>query len=207
VIGTVHGTTTSPPTRGDVVTAFVDTVRQHSVADLDEHEPLAATLRAELGDDLAIALAADADAPLTAALQTSVRDDATEHLREIDATAAALAAETTSLASIEEGVETILEDVATADRTPLSRLGFDELRARHEALGENQRTCELLAVNRQTFLGDTTATDHGCRVEHDALRAYLYGGDDHPGIATLGRLTRLLEDCRRTVRAHLTRAV
>lgn len=55
-----------------------------------------------------------------------------------------------STADVENG-EPLLESVR-ADETPLSALGFETLRCRHETLADHRERCQRLADRRQAFL-------------------------------------------------------
>jgi hypothetical protein len=186
--------------------AFVDIVVP-TVPDHVESDSPAATMRDELGPEVAGALAGEG--PLTPPVRAAIRESVAERCRELDATEVVLDRERDQLAAARETVADAGEWLHAADETPLPELGFDALRERHERLAAVRGDCDTLVDDRQAFLGGTTGRD-GCRVSHDPFFVYLYGESgtpetDHPVLAALADLAVLVGDCQRAVRAHLTR--
>lgn len=187
--------------------AFAETVRPHSVADVGGDESLLETIREELGDSIALALAPTTDAGFTAETKRAVLTAARERERGIDATVESLDSEADSLREVGEAVDEITDWVADADETPLSELGFEELRERHARLGEYRERCSELLEERQALLRSTTGRNQSADVPHLALVRYLYEPLPvvFPVLSTLTRLYDLLGECQRAVRAYLTR--
>jgi hypothetical protein len=205
VLGAAPGSE-GPDELGAVREAFVDLVVP-TVPDHVEGDSPAAVLRDGLGPEVAGALAAEG--PLTPPVRAGLRESVAERRRELDATEVVLDRERDQLAAVRGTVSGTVEWLRAADETPLSELGFDALRGRHDRLAEVRSECDDLVRERQTFLEGTTGRD-GCRVSHDPFFAYLYGESetpdaDFPALATLADLAALVEDCQRAVRAHLAR--
>jgi hypothetical protein len=195
-----------PDELGEIREAFVDLVVP-TVPDHVEDDSPAAVLRDELGPEVAGALAGEG--PLTPPIRAGLRESVAERRRELDATEVVLDRERDRLTAVRETVGDAVDWLHAADETPLSELGFDELRERHERLADIRDECDALVADRQAFLCGTTGRD-GCRVSHDPFFAYLYGATatpdvDFPVLATLADLAALVGDCQRTVRGHLTR--
>jgi len=194
-----------PDERTAVREAFVDLVVPVVPDHVEDGSP-ATVLRDELGPEVAGALAGEG--PLTPPLRTAIRESVAERRRELDATAVVLDREREQLAGARETVTTAVEWLRAADETPLSALGFDALRERHERLARHRERCDALARERQSFLRGTTGRD-GCRVTHEPFFEYLYGetdspGSDHPVLAVLAEFAAVCADCQRAVRHHLT---
>jgi len=186
--------------------AFAETVRPYSVDDVGE-EPLLETIRAELGDGIALALAPTTETGFTAGTKRAVLTAARERGRGIEATIDALEREAASLRSVGDAVDEVTEWLATADETPLSTLGFDALRDRHERLADHRERCERLLADRQELLLSTTGRNESADVSHRSLVRYLYSSFPvvYPVLSTVTRLYDLLADCQHAVRDHLTR--
>ncbi|QKY19734.1 hypothetical protein B4589_004810 [Halolamina sp. CBA1230] len=187
--------------------AFDETIRPHSVADVDGEESLLETIRAEFGDGIALALAPTTGAGFTAETKRAVLTAAREREREIEATVDSLDSEAASLREVGETVTEITEWVTDADETPLSELGFEELRERHDRLAEYRERCSELLAERQALLLSTTGRNRSADVSHRALVRYLYEPLPvvFPVLSTVTRLYDLIEECQRAVRAYLTR--
>ena len=186
--------------------AFAETVQPYSVADVEE-EPLLETIREELGDGVALALAPTTDPGFTTQTKGAVLSAARERRRGIEATIDALDSEAESLREVGNTVGTITDWLAEADETPLSTLGFGALRERHERLAEHRDRVAELLDDRQELLASTTGRNRSADITHRSLVRYLYEPLPvvYPVLSTLTRLYDLLDDCQRTVREHLTR--
>jgi hypothetical protein len=186
--------------------AFAETVRPCSVADRGETEPLQATIRAELGERVALALADERNG-FTPRMKEATLAKVAERRAERELLSRALDRETESLRTAGDAVETVVEWLTAAEETPLSALGFDALRARHETLDAHRDRCGEVARERQRHLQSSTCRDASTRLSHRSLGAFLYQefSVDYPVLATAARLANVLTDCQRTVREHLIR--
>lgn len=189
--------------------AFGETVRPHSVDDVGSDEPLLETIREELGDGVALALAPTTDPGFTPRTKEAVLSATGERRHAIDATTDALDDEAESLRAVGEAVGEITQWLGEAEETPLSSLDFDALRERHERLSSYRERCAALLDDRQELLDQTTGRNVGAGVGHRWLVRYLYQSFPvvYPVLSTLTRLYGLLGECQRAVRDHLTRRV
>ncbi|WP_135821960.1 DUF7260 family protein [Halostella litorea] len=189
--------------------AFAETVRPHSVADVEGDESLLATLRAEFGDAVALALAPDTDNEFTPRLRETVRSKAAARRRTLATMADALDREADSVRSARRGLSSAIERLRSADARSPADLGFPALRRRHEALADHRRTCEAVAVDRQETLRSATDGGHGSELAHLALVEYLYQefAETHPVLSAVARLDDALADRQRRLRARLVRRV
>lgn len=189
--------------------AFAETIRPHSVADIEASEPLLETISAELTDSIAVGLAPTANTPLSPGLKRAVISEAESRQTEIEVMCQTLDSEANLLAEAAETVEEITAWIADADETPLSELDFEELRERHERLEGHRERCADLATDRQIFLRETTSegVETGIRHEHIIPQLYEDFPVEYPVLSTASRLEGLCRDCQRAVRDHLTRRV
>lgn len=187
--------------------AFAETVRSHSVADLDADEPLLATIREELGDAVAVALSPKTDHEFTPRVASAIGSAVDDRIAELAVFDRTLEREAASLRSAHEVIREITDWLATADETPLSTLGFDDLRRRHGALAERIETCESLLADRQADLDRTASRGASVGIRHRSVTAYLYADFpvSYPVLSTVARLVETLSECQRAVRDHLTR--
>lgn len=190
-----------------VRTAFAETVRPHSVADVDGDEPLLETVRQELSEPIAVPLAPATEASFSPALTRAVLTETTGRRTESDVLCRAVDRETTELDAAAEVVDRITGWIATADETPLTDLGFEALRARHEALARHRERCDDLAARRQSFLDGATSEGPDASIGHRRLVVFLYQSFpvDHPVLATVVRLDDACAECQRAVRRHPVR--
>ena len=204
-----RGTATGDARRRDVRQAFDETVRLHSLEDVDdgESEPLLETVGSELSEPIALALAPTTDASFTPKLKRSILGETAARRSEIDALDAALDREADHLSDAAAAVDDITGWIAADDETPLRALGFDALAERHETLGDLRTRCGELARRRQAFLDETTNNGAEAGVSHRQLPPYLYRDFpvDHPVLATAASLDETCRACRRAVRGHLVR--
>lgn len=189
--------------------AFAETVRPHSVADIEDPEPLLETIKAELTESVAVALAPQANTPLSPGLKRAILSEAEGRQTEIEVMRQTLDGEAAMLDDAAETVDTITAWIAEADETPLSELDFDALQERHEQLDRHRERCERLATERQRFLRETTSksVETGLRHEHIIPQLYEDFPVEYPVLATAGRLEETCRECQRAVRNHLTRRV
>jgi hypothetical protein len=196
----------TPDELATVREAFVDLVVP-VVPDHVESDSPAATMRDELGPEVAGALAGDG--AMTSPLRAALRESVAERRRELDATEVVLDREREQLARAREAVTDAVEWLRTADEAPLSELGFEALAGRHERLTDVRERCDALLDGRQSFRRATTGRD-GCRVAHEPFFAYLYGetdtpAADYPVLSSVTDLVAVRDDAARAVRAHLVR--
>lgn len=205
----VAGGTSAASTDGcrRVREAFAETVRPHSDRDGADGEPLLATVREELGDAVAVALSPKTDHGLTPPVASAIESAVGDRLAEIAVFDRTLKREAASLRSAHEAIREVTDWLTSADETPLSALGFDDLRRRHEALADRIETCEALLADRQADLDRTASRGGAVGIRHRSTVAYLY--DDfpvsHPVLSTVARLVETLAECQRAVRDHLIR--
>lgn len=187
--------------------AFAETIRPHSVADLDETESLLETIREEFTDAIAVALAPTTEASFTPDLKRMVLTEARSRQSEATALWKALEREETHLDDASDAVDDIVAWIVDANETPLTDLGFDALQRRHETLASHRDYCEEVARDRQEFLQKTTNNGVDAGVRHKSLLPYLYQDFpvDHPVLATVTTLDETCQECQRTVRDHLVR--
>ena len=190
-----------------VRTAFEETIRPHSVADIDGSEPLLATIRSEFTDSIAVALAPTTETPFSADLKRMLISEANARRTEIDVFRRALTREETHLETAADRLADIVTWITDADDTPLPDLGFEALKQRHETLADHRDRCETLAQQRQAFLQQTTNEHVEAGIEHRELVQYLYGDSPvaHPLLTTIVRLDAVCKTCQRAVRQHLVR--
>lgn len=215
-VGGTHGGIATRTAHGDtsggaceaVREAFAETVRPYSVDDVGD-EPLLETIREELGDGIALALAPTTETAFTPQTKGAILTAARERRRGIDATIDALDSEAESLCTVGKAVGEITDWIAAAEETPLSELGFEELRERHDRLAEFRDRCERLLDDRQELLLRTTGRNQSADVSHRSLVRYLYSSLPvvYPVLSTVARLYDVLGECQRAVRASLTRRV
>ncbi len=209
--GITHiSTDASGPDRCRTVrTAFDETIRPHSVADIDETESLLDTIREEFTDAIALALAPTTDASFTPELKQMVFAEARSRRAEAAALQKALGREDAHLDDAVEAVDDIIAWVVDANETPLTDLGFDALKRRHETLASHRDCCEEVARDRQAFRQERTNNGIDAGVRHRSLVPYLYQDFpvDHPVLATVATLEETCRECQRAVRDHLIRRV
>lgn len=192
-----------------VRTGFAETIRPHSVADIDEPESVLDTIREEFTDAIAVALAPTTEASFTAELKQMVLAEARSRRAEATALQKALEREEAHLDGAAEAASDIIAWIVDANETPLTGLGFDALQQRHEMLAGHRDRCEEVVWHRREFLEGTTNNGVDAGVRHKSLMPYLYRDFpvDHPVLATVAKLDGTCQECQRTVRDHLVRRV
>lgn len=191
-----------------VCAQFVEHVRPHVVS-VPEEEAVLETIREELGEEIALALAPATGAGFTEALKGEILSATAQRRAELDAMTRALETEVASLRSAREEVSAMRRWFESADERPLLSLGFDELRRRHERLGEFRQRCARILERRQRHLQATTGSDAAVGLTHQSLVEYLYGSlpSGHPVLSTVVRAVRYCREYQRAIRDHLTRRV
>ncbi|POG53798.1 DUF7260 family protein [Haloferax marisrubri] len=188
---------------------FAETIRPHSVSDVNESEPLAVTIREEFGPEVATALSPEAGSRFTPAVKEAVVSAATSRQRGLDGMRRALDAEERSLRAALASLDECEDWLLRADETPLSGLGFDALRQRHETLADHREACDRVVRERQRHLNGATHHTAAVEVDHRFLATYLYEdrATDYPVLTAATRMDGLCADCQRAVRDHLVRRV
>lgn len=189
--------------------AFAETIRPHSLDDVEERESLRETIRAELSEPIATALASTSNTGFSPELKRAVLSETGVRRAETETVYRALEREATQLDGAKEVVDEVTEWIATADETPLTDLGFEELQLRHERLAGYRTRCQTTADERQAFLAGATNEGPEIGISHRRLCPYIYQNfpTDHPVLATIARLDDTCADCQRAVRDHLVRRV
>lgn len=161
----------------------------------------------EFGEELALVLSSDHDRQFTPDVKAALLSAVRNRRAELNAVDAALSTEAASLRSAAATVESITDWLVRADETPLSELGFDELRDRHETLSDHRERCRRALRDRQDVLHGTTSPNDAARISHRQLVESLYAGNEtsHPVLETVSRLEACCADCQRAVRDHLVR--
>jgi hypothetical protein len=187
--------------------AFDETIRPHSIADVEGSEPLLETIRKEFTDSIAIALAPATAPSFSPELRRTIVAEADARRAELEVACRALEKEARRLENARELVDEAAAWIADADETPLTDLGFEALRDRHETLAGHRDRCEELAHRRQAFLEATTNQGTDAGIRHRTLFSYLYRElpNDYPVLATVASLDRVCNRCQRAVRSHLVR--
>lgn len=190
-----------------VLQAFAETVRPHSVADVNEEESLLETVRNELTDTIALALAPTTGTSLTDDLAAGIQAEADARRTERVVLRRALERETDVLTDAIETIDEITNWITEADETPLTELGFDSLQQRHRLLEGYRERCDRVIHDRQQFLNETTSMAAEAGIRHRNLVTYCYQDFpvDYPVLATVASLTATCETCQRAVRAQLVR--
>ncbi|MFD1569628.1 DUF7260 family protein [Halorubrum laminariae] len=187
--------------------AFAETVHPYRVEDHETPEPLSETMRTELTDDLAAALAPESSGRFTPMTKRAVLSAVAERKRELRVTEHVLGAEARSLRSAADEIEDVVEWLVEADETPLTELGFDGLRTRHDELASLRTQCAAVCRERQAFLNGATSKDAEVGITHRSLVEYVYAdlSVTYPVLCTATRLNGICDECQHAVRGHLVR--
>ncbi|WP_459191682.1 DUF7260 family protein [Halosimplex sp. J119] len=186
--------------------AFAETVRPHSVADVDDSEPLVATIHAELGESVAVALAPTTETTFTAEVKRVVLSEAAARGAETAVARHAVEREIDSLRTAASLADDVLAWIERAEETPAGALEFDGLRERHAELETFSERCDEVVRDRQSHLRGTTGRDTDAAVDHEFLAEFLYGDFpvDYPVLSTIASVDETCRERQRTVRDHLT---
>ena len=206
VSATVGSQPSSDTTTRRVRSLFAETIRPHSIEDVDEPEPLLVTIREELSPEIALAVAPSTDRAFTPDLQAAICSAVDQSQAELRAMRRGLDTEADSLRAAAD-LHGELVDWTDDDRQPCSKLGFEPLSRRHERLAEFRQQCEALAADRQSTLHGTTNHTATASLSHRLLVEYLYQplAVDYPVLSAVAHLTDDCETRQRTVRRHLIR--
>lgn len=190
-----------------VCAAFAETVAPCCQTADNDHDTVLLTLRDELCDEVALALAPNSDSQFTPQVKRAVLSATVRRQEELGTFATALETEETSVRTARETVESIADWLTTAEETPLSALGFDRLQTRHETLAAYRDSCRAAITDRQETLNATTSQNGSVGVAHRSVVRSLYEQFpvSYPVLGTLTRLADCCKRCQRTVRDHLVR--
>ncbi|MFD1643794.1 DUF7260 family protein [Halohasta litorea] len=202
----VGGQSSNDDTTRRVRSLFAETVRPHSIEDVDEPEPLLVTIREELSPEIALAVASSTDRAFTPDLRAAICSAVDQSQAELRAMRQGLDTEADELRAADDLCGEIT-DCIDGDRQPCSELGFEVLSRRHELLASFRQQCETLAADRQSTLHGTTNHTATASLSHSTLVEYLYQPltVGYPVLSAIAHLTDYCETCQRTVRRHLTR--
>jgi DNA-binding protein H-NS len=167
------------------------------------------TIRSELSDPIAMAVAPTTEAKFTAELRDIIVTEAQSRRVELQTMEAALTQEIEQLETALTTTDPIMEWLVDADEISLVDLEFDELQARHATLETYRDSCEKLLTNRQEFLQQTTSRAAEAKITHYMLVEYLYEKlpVDYPVLSAGVRLDELCAESQQAVRDHLVRRV
>jgi hypothetical protein len=188
---------------------FAETVQPHSTESVDGDEPVLETIRNELGEELALALAPTTGAGFDETVKEGILSATRQRQTELDAMTDALATEAESLRSAQEAVTSIAEWLESANGDSLLTLDFTALRDRHQTLVEFEERAETLLRDRQRHLHASTGASATVGVTHLSLAEYLYSSfsSAYPVLSVLTRFLDYIRRSQRTVRDHLVRRV
>lgn len=188
---------------------FVETVRPHSVVDVDGSESVLATMREELGEEPALALAQNGSGRFTAELKRTMLSAIGTRSAELRSLDAALERERDSLRTAIDELESVIEAIRELGDCRLLHLGFGALRRRHEQLAACRRRCDRLSRERQATLHSTTSYGAAAGLSHRALVEYLYRDlpTTHPVLSAVVELDGGCAEGQRALRDHLARRV
>ena len=188
---------------------FEATVQPCSVEDVAGTEPVLKTIKAELGEQIALALAPSGNACFTPQLRDGIIVSVEERRAELRAMSAALDRELTFLRKAREEIDEIVDGIEETGDRYLYRYGFTELRERHDRLEAYRTRCDRLARERQTVLASATSYGASAGMNHRTLIAYLYRSlpTNHPVLTAIVRLYAGCSEGQRALRDHLARRV
>lgn len=192
-----------------VRTAFAETVRPHSVNELDESEPILTTIRTELNDSVALALASTSHSPFSKELKHAIIDEVRARQTQLTVMNRALIREVAVLEDAAQIVDDVTDWITAKEERRLTDVGFDDLRYRHERLAVYRDRCEELVGERQALLRETTREKADAGIRNWNLVQYLYSEFPvtFPILTTLLRLHETCSSCQRSIRDHLVRRV
>jgi len=204
-----QGSTPSTPISRCVTVreAFAETVRPHSVADLEADESLVETVAAELTEDIAVALVAESD--WTPALKSAVREAISTRQREIESLQELLQRECSALEAAIEEIDEIVDWLRETADESLLQCDFDALQAKHERLEEYRDRLEARIDRRQAQFSESTNRygPGGTRYRSVVTSVYSDLSVRYPLLSTVTRLYGICDGCQRSVRSQLTRRV
>ena len=169
---------------------FEATVRPCSLEDVTGTEPVTETIREELGERVALALAPDGNPRYTPQLRDGIFASIDERRAGLRAMSSAVDRELTFLREAREEIGGMIDGFGEADGRYLYEHGFNELRERHDRLEAYRTRCDRLARERQTVLASATSYGASAGMNHRTLIAYLYRSlpTNHPVLTAIVRL-------------------
>lgn len=202
----VATTTSNTAGVGAVLDAFEEHLGPYSGDAQEDPETVHEAVATEFSAELAVSLCGgDSAGALTPQLKQVVQTEARTRIDELDVMERALEGEVASLSSVDDTVGDVCAWFLEHNPTPLSELGFEALRARHETLEQYRDRLEAVATERQCHLDATTSSSGAVGIEHRVLVEYLYAGfpSSYPALATVARLEEACREAQRSLRAHL----
>lgn len=172
-------------------------------------ESLLETVREELNERAALALAPTTDIGFTGTLKQELVSATTQRQAELETLARAIDAEADSVRPLREEISEMREWVEQMRDRSLLSLGFEELRRCHGRLTEHERRCEQLLEQRQRHLHARTGIDAAVGLAHHSLAEFLYDSlpSVYPVLSALAQLVNCCRAVRSAVREHLARRV
>lgn len=207
--GTVHySSDTSSVDRCRLVRKiFTETIRPHSIADIEESEPLLETISEEFTDEIAIALAPTTGTLFTPELKQLILTESKAQKLEIEVFQRTLDKEKSRLSNINNTLECIANWIIETNEIALTDRSFDELKKLHETLTQHRNRCDEIVSERQCFINKSTKKAE-VSITHRTAISYLYQDFevDHPVLATIINLEMMCQSCQRSVRKQLVRS-
>lgn len=213
---TTLGATTAVETpagnTGASVTAVLDAFDEHLAAysgdSTERHDSVHQAVAAEFSADMAVALCGgDSAGVLTPELKKVVLSESDRRLDELRVMERALEREIDSLQSVDASVSSVCEWLVEHNPTPLSELGFEQLRTWHDRIDDHRASLSDVATQRQEHVRSATGGPEVVGIEQQVLIEYLYTDFEstYPALATVARLDDACDDAQRSIRTHLTR--
>ncbi|WP_396613620.1 hypothetical protein ACH9L7_16940 (plasmid) [Haloferax sp. S1W] len=192
-----------------ICNAFSETIRPLSIADVASDEPLLTTIREELGEEIALALAPASGTTYSPELRAAVLEAAATRRDELKTMQRALRTERKSVEAALSDTEAIVEDEDPDADAHLLYYSFEELRSYHGRLTRARTRCDRVSRERQRDIHGIAACSSAARVSHGDLISYLYSDveTNYPVLSAIVDLDRAYAARQRAVRDHLTRRV
>lgn len=184
-----------------VAEAYRETVMAVSHYEDEYDEPFEANLVAELGPDVATAVAEGSI--LTPELQTALASSAREAATKRERLLRHLDREATALEDADERLSTAAEKLDRIDATPPRERSYAGLIDAREALGDVECWCRDVLTERQGFVQAREAASN----DVPSLRAYLYGplDVDYPVLACGAAMMERIQSSRAGIESALAR--
>jgi len=169
--------------------------------------PTVDAIRAEFTDSIATALTPESRTTFGGRLERALLEEVRTRRAETAVLERALEREAHSLEAAADTVEGVVGWIVETDETPLTELGFEALRDRHETLADHRSACRTLLRERQSLIAATTNERGEVGLHHRTLLRSLYEDVpvEYPVLSTVLRLVETCASCQRAVRDHLVR--